>query len=103
MTTTNYSYQIEPRSVELGGGWRLRLLEDDIEAGGGVFPVVDEPNAGMTWWNECSEQERSHWLMMAASARPADAYHAYHAYQLAEAYADAESTAYEWLDSRGTA
>ena len=98
MTTTNYSYQIEPRSVELGGGWRLRLLEDDTEAGGGVFPVVAEPDAGMTWWNECSEQERSHWLMMSASARPADAYHAY---QLAEAYADAESTAYEWLDSRG--
>jgi hypothetical protein len=98
MTITNYSYQIEPRSDELGGGWRLRLLEDDTEAGSGVFPVVDEPNAGMTWWNECSEQERSHWLMMAASARPADAYRAY---QLAEAFADAESTAYEWLDSRG--
>ncbi len=52
----------------------------------------------MTWWNECSEQERAHWLIIAASARPADAYHAY---QLAEAYADAEATAYEWLDSRG--
>jgi hypothetical protein len=93
-----HSYEINPRPVELGGGWRLRLLEDGEEAGGGVFPVMAEPNAGMTWWNECSEQERSHWVMMAASARPADAYHAY---QLAEAYADAESTAYKWIDSRG--
>ncbi len=64
-----------------------------------MFPVADgDPETGMTWWNECSEQERAHWLIIAASARPADAYHAY---QLAEAYADAEATAYEWLDSRG--
>lgn len=94
-----YSYEITPRAVELGGGWKLRLLDAEQEMGGGVFPVVDDdPDAGMTWWNECSEQERAHWLTMAASARPADAYHAY---LLAEAYADAEATAYEWLDSRG--
>jgi len=92
------SYEITPRPAELGGGWKLRLLDGDKEMGGGVFPVVaDDPHAGMAWWNECSEQERAHWLTMAASARPADAYHAY---QLAEAYADAEATAYEWLDSR---
>ena len=79
----------------------MTLLDGDEEVGGGVFPVVaDDPHAGMAWWNECSEQERAHWLMMAASAMPADAYHAY---QLAEAYADAEATAYEWLDSRSDA
>jgi hypothetical protein len=33
-----YSYEINPRPVELGGGWRLRLLEGDTEVGGGVFP-----------------------------------------------------------------
>lgn len=94
-----YSYEITLRAAELGGGWKLRLLDGDLEMGGGVFPVVDDdPDAGMTWWNECSEQERAHWLTMASSARPADAYHAY---LLAEAYADAEATAYEWLDSRG--
>ena len=96
----SYSYEINPRPVELGGGWELRLLDDDEEAGGGVFPIVDDPSAGMTWWNSCSEQERGHWLMMAASAQPADAYHAF---LLAETYADAEATAYEWLDSRGSA
>ncbi|MDM5182036.1 hypothetical protein PO883_33215 [Massilia sp. DJPM01] len=36
-----YSYEIIPRSVEVGGGWRLRLLEDDVEVGGGVFPPSD--------------------------------------------------------------
>ena len=38
METMGYSYEITPRPVELGGGWRLRLLEDGVEVGGGVFP-----------------------------------------------------------------
>jgi len=29
----SYSYEINPRPVELGGGWELRLLDDDEEAG----------------------------------------------------------------------
>jgi hypothetical protein len=33
-----YTYEIEPRPESLGGGWRLRLLEDAEEVGGGVFP-----------------------------------------------------------------
>lgn len=33
-----YEYHITPRPEELGGGWRLHLLEDDVEVGGGVFP-----------------------------------------------------------------
>lgn len=32
-----FSYEITPRPVELGGGWRLRLLADGVEVGGGVF------------------------------------------------------------------
>jgi hypothetical protein len=36
-----YSYEITPRPAELGGGWRLRLLEDSEEIGGGVFPPVE--------------------------------------------------------------
>ena len=95
-----YSYEINLRSVELGGGWRLGLFEDGEEMGGGVFPVVlDDPQAGMTWWNDCTESARAHWLAVAKSSVAADAYHAH---LLAEAYADAEATAYEWLDSRGS-
>lgn len=39
---TDYSYEISPRPAALGGGWRLRLLEDGEEVGGGVFPPVDD-------------------------------------------------------------
>lgn len=39
--TMTYSYEITPRPDNLGGGWRLRLLEDDVEVGGGVFPPDD--------------------------------------------------------------
>jgi hypothetical protein len=93
-----YSYEITTRPAELGGGWKLRLLEESEEVGGGVFPVAPvDPYQGMTWWNTLMEDERGYWLKVANSARPADAYHAF---LLAEAYANAESEAYAWLDSR---
>lgn len=34
-----YNYRIDPRPADLGGGWRLRLLEGGEEVGGGVFPL----------------------------------------------------------------
>ena len=37
-----FTYEIIPRAVELGGGWRLRLLENSVEVGGGVFPPRNE-------------------------------------------------------------
>jgi hypothetical protein len=36
-----HRFEIQPRPVSLGGGWRLRLLETEIEVGGGVFPVEE--------------------------------------------------------------
>lgn len=93
-----YSYEITPRSAELGGGWRLRLLEDGEEVGGGVFPVASaDAHQGMIWWNAMTESERGHWLKVAASARPVDAHYAF---LLAEAQADAECEALAWLKSR---
>lgn len=47
-----YRYIITPRSADLGGGWRLRLLEDGAEVGGGVYPTdeySDAYNAGEEW------------------------------------------------------
>ena len=32
-------YTVDPRPAELGGGWNLKLLDDNEEAGGGVFPL----------------------------------------------------------------
>lgn len=45
-----YSYQIDPRPADLGGGWRLRLLENGEEVGGGVFPDYDDALAEATVW-----------------------------------------------------
>lgn len=93
-----YGYEIKPRPAELGGGWKLTLLEDGQEVGGGVFPVPeDDPRAGMDWWNALTEERRAHWLMMAASAMPAAAHHAY---LLAEAYNDAQDEADAWMNTR---
>lgn len=36
-----FSYEIKPRTAELGGGWKLTLLEEGVEIGGGVFPPVE--------------------------------------------------------------
>jgi hypothetical protein len=95
-----YSFEILPRPLDLGGGWKLRLLEDGQEVGGGVFPVpAGDPLQGIDWWNGCSEKERVRWLQAAGSAVPADAWQAW---REAEAYIDAEGEAYAWLDSRGT-
>lgn len=37
-----YEYEIVPRAA---GGWRLRLLENDVEVGGGVFPANEYEDA----------------------------------------------------------
>jgi hypothetical protein len=42
---TTYRYEIEPRPLDLGGGFRLRLLEDGEEVGGGVFPLAEYPES----------------------------------------------------------
>ena len=69
------SYQIDPRPAELGGGWRLRLIEDGEEVGGGVFPLSEyatednakdnaEDNAeeAAKWAYEDALAEASAWL-----------------------------------------
>ena len=51
-----YSYEIMSRPAELGGGWRLRLLQDGEEMGGGVFPIEQaDPYQCVTWWNAMTE------------------------------------------------
>jgi len=95
-----YGYDLTPRPDTLGGGWKLRLLEDGEEVGGGVFPLpwpLDEPEHGVTWWNGVSEDVRAHWLAVAGSAVPADAWKAY---LTSEAEGDAVEVGEEWLSSR---
>ena len=62
---TNYSYEILPRPVELGGGWRLRLLEGNEEMGGGVFPPVEggeDANEALQAAFDDAESEAYAWL-----------------------------------------
>lgn len=48
----------------------------------------------MDWWNRLREQERAHWLALAVSAVPADAWAAY---LRSEAYQDALNEGENWL------
>jgi len=57
-----YSYEITPRPVELGGGWRLRLLEGDQEVGGGVFPPDDVSKAALQAAFDEAEASAYEWL-----------------------------------------
>ena len=60
-----YSYEITPRPIELGGGWRLRLLEDGGEVGGGVFPPDDAsetPKDALQAAFDDAESEAYAWL-----------------------------------------
>lgn len=40
-----YRYEITPHPADLGGGWRLRLIEHGDEVGGGVFPLSEYATA----------------------------------------------------------
>ena len=64
---TRYRYEIVPRRPELGGGVRLRLLEDGAEVGGGVFPASDSEAAHDIAWCD-AECEGEAWL----DSRPQD-------------------------------
>ena len=60
-----FSHEITPRPVELGGGWRLRLLEDGVEVGGGVFPPDDAsetPKDALQAAFDDAESEAYAWL-----------------------------------------
>jgi hypothetical protein len=52
MTPTDRSYAIDPRPAGLGGGWRLKLMINGEEHGGGVFPPdgwADAMSEGKRW------------------------------------------------------
>jgi len=90
------SYQITPRDPMLGDGWNLALFDQGETVGGGVFPLAnEEPHVGMTWWNSVTEDERARWLMIASSAVPAAARHAF---RLIQAYDEAQAEADHWMN-----
>jgi len=66
--TMEYEYQILERPAKLGGGWRLRLLEDGEEVGGGVFPADLADDDAMTAAHADAYGEAQDWL----NSRPND-------------------------------
>lgn len=98
MTDIRYSYMIEPRPDEVGGGWSLRLFDGEEEVGGGVFPLpavtADDVRA---WWTELGEVGRAYWHGMAHSPDP---FKVHRTYLLAETHADAEAAGNSWAEGR---
>ena len=41
-----YEYEIEPRPLDIGGGWRLRLLDNGLVVGHGDYPLSVFADAG---------------------------------------------------------
>jgi len=46
------TYKIQPRPADLGGGWHLKLYENNQKAGGGIYPIQERAarRAGMVEW-----------------------------------------------------
>lgn len=57
-----YSFEITPRPAHLGGGWRLRLLENGEEVGGGVFPAAPADQDQVDAAYADAEEEAYAWL-----------------------------------------
>lgn len=63
-----FSYEITPRPDALGGGWKLRLLENGEEMGGGVFPSgIGDAKEALQSAFEDAEAEAYTWLDMKES------------------------------------
>jgi hypothetical protein len=58
----NREYNIERRPANLGGGWRLQLIDDGIEVGGGVFPADVDSEAAMSGAYDCALAEADAWI-----------------------------------------
>ena len=62
------SYEIEPRPIALGGGWRLRLLDDDgSEVGAGAYPITDDITETEAYAEACEVGEA--WLLSRTVSR----------------------------------
>ncbi len=55
-------YEIEPRRPDLGGGWRLRMIENGREVGGAVFPSPADEEANKEAYVDALGEAES-WLV----------------------------------------
>lgn len=72
-------YGYDPDSEDAEVDYQRYL--DELAALESVVAKQDEADqadhVGMTWWNRLTERERRHWLDVAGSARPSDAFRAF--------------------------
>jgi hypothetical protein len=83
-SAANHGYEITPRPSDLGGGWKLRLLEGDTELGGGVSrpmptqihrpawtggTVSPRPSAHIGWPRRIVRGRATHGMRIFDSAR----------------------------------
>jgi len=55
------TYEVKPRSEKLGGGWTLKLYDDGLELGGGIFPPMpntDDPEFDEAYQDAIDEGEQ---------------------------------------------
>lgn len=95
--TGRYDTEIIPRAAALGGGWRLFLLDNGLEVGGGVFPVTTDAQSATAWWETLNAEQRRYWQNKLVAADPQ---RSHLAYLLEEAWFDAVDAAGEWLETR---
>jgi len=68
ISTISYTFKILPRPEDLGGGWRLYLLEDGQEVGGGIFPaeeyegIAESPSQASEWAYDHALNEAQFWM-----------------------------------------
>lgn len=63
---SDYTYIITPRAQHLGGGWRLQLLEDQQEAGGGIYPLAEGETSDDAYQDALADGEA--WLLSRGEA-----------------------------------
>lgn len=62
----HFSYMVTPRHQEAGGGWRLYLLENGTEVGGGAFPSEEGSDEYEAYLDATGQGEQ--WLLSCALA-----------------------------------
>ncbi|WP_455285766.1 hypothetical protein [Cupriavidus necator] len=94
-----YQIEIIMRHAQVGGGWRLSLIEDGVEVGAGRFPADPDadPEAKAAWLTALDDDERADWALRAGSYEPGQMWAKFLSDQ---AYAAAEAEGRAWLGSR---
>lgn len=95
---SRYAYDIRPRALIVGGGWRISLLDDGTEVGAMIFPVFEpDPNHSLAWWATLNDDDRRDWFERCGNV---DRFAMHRAHLLDEAFAAAQRIGNDWITLR---